>query len=380
MGNPKRIHDVTSRQKLFVSLRSGQSVTRMRFTPSRIVVLLVTLGTVGLFPSRGLAADQHNQSKVLPVPVEQTDPDYPPSLKVAGIEGKVVVEFIVSDIGLVTSAHAHQSTHPGFEEAAVAAVKQWLFEPGMKNGTATAMRMRVPVIFTIPPDFISTTLLEIPPGNRPTEWTYDTMPRMQTTAKGVYPFGALLLNERPTIESVIVINTEGRISKVIWPQDTSEEFRGAVHALMDVLKLTPAKRDGKAVETGMRLRLEFNPYNGDVRIDDSAAAILKRLRIEGTQAHFESVDDLDTPLIASNKTTPAFPSWLSDDMRTGAALIEYYVDAEGRAQLPRIVSASDPAFGYAACQAVAQWQFNPPTKDGQPVIVKVRVPFEFTRE
>jgi outer membrane biosynthesis protein TonB len=46
-------------------------------------------------------------------------------------------------------------------------------------------------------------------------------------------------------------------------------------------------------------------------------------------------------------------------------------------RLPRIISATDPAFGFAAAQAVFGWQFKPPTKGGQPVVTKVRIPFGF---
>jgi TonB family protein len=57
--------------------------------------------------------------------------------------------------------------------------------------------------------------------------------------------------------------------------------------------------------------------------------------------------------------------------------VEILIDGDGVVCLPRIVSASDPAFGAAAAQAVFGWQFKPPTKAGQPVLTRVRIPFEF---
>jgi outer membrane biosynthesis protein TonB len=41
------------------------------------------------------------------------------------------------------------------------------------------------------------------------------------------------------------------------------------------------------------------------------------------------------------------------------------------------MSASEPAFGYAAIQAVAFWRFEPPLAKGKPVVVRARVPFNF---
>ena len=63
---------------------------------------------------------------------------------------------------------------------------------------------------------------------------------------------------------------------------------------------------------------------------------------------------------------------------TGSAEIEFIIDREGRARLPRIVSASREEFGWAAATAIAQWVFDPPKKNGQPVDTRVRIPVSFT--
>ena len=67
-------------------------------------------------------------------------------------------------------------------------------------------------------------------------------------------------------------------------------------------------------------------------------------------------------------------------MDRGEARIEVLIDEEGKVRLPRIVEATDPAFGYAAVQAVTEWRFEPPTAAGKPAIVRVLVPFDFALE
>jgi TonB family protein len=67
-------------------------------------------------------------------------------------------------------------------------------------------------------------------------------------------------------------------------------------------------------------------------------------------------------------------------MNSGEALIEFLVDEEGRARLPRMVEATHEAFAYAAMQSIASWRFEPPQRGGRDVIVRVRVPLKFTRE
>jgi TonB family protein len=74
---------------------------------------------------------------------------------------------------------------------------------------------------------------------------------------------------------------------------------------------------------------------------------------------------------------PRFPLALDGKVATGEALIEFLVDEEGRARLPRIKSRSDEAFGYAAMQGVSSWRFEVPTYGGRAAIVRVQVPVTF---
>jgi protein TonB len=61
--------------------------------------------------------------------------------------GKVTVIFVVDERGRVENPIVRQSSDPIFERAALAAVKQWKFEPGKRNGRPVQFRMLVPVIF-----------------------------------------------------------------------------------------------------------------------------------------------------------------------------------------------------------------------------------------
>jgi protein TonB len=87
-----------------------------------------------------------------PTAVYQSTPPYPFDLKRQGIEGSVMVEFIVDAKGEVVQAKALTSTHPGFEESAVVGVLKWKFKPGRKGGRNVATRMMVPIKFTITED------------------------------------------------------------------------------------------------------------------------------------------------------------------------------------------------------------------------------------
>ena len=84
----------------------------------------------------------------IPEPVFQPAPIYPISMKREGATATVVLEFIVDMQGRVVNAIATESTHRGFEEAAVMGVQKWKFRAGVRGGRKVNTRMRVPIVFT----------------------------------------------------------------------------------------------------------------------------------------------------------------------------------------------------------------------------------------
>jgi len=59
----------------------------------------------------------------------------------------VNILFVVDVRGAVENPVVQSSTDASFDKAALAAVKQWKFEPGRRNGQAVRFRMRVPITF-----------------------------------------------------------------------------------------------------------------------------------------------------------------------------------------------------------------------------------------
>lgn len=61
--------------------------------------------------------------------------------------GLVHVIFVVDERGKVIEPTVQSSTDAVFNSAALAAVKQWKFEPGKRSGQPVRTRMRVPITF-----------------------------------------------------------------------------------------------------------------------------------------------------------------------------------------------------------------------------------------
>jgi protein TonB len=82
-----------------------------------------------------------------PRPVHQVAGAYPAEMRARNVEGVVTLIFIVDDTGRVVNPRVEKSSHPQFEAPALAAVRQWKFEPAIKAGQRVSCRMRVPIRF-----------------------------------------------------------------------------------------------------------------------------------------------------------------------------------------------------------------------------------------
>lgn len=74
---------------------------------------------------------------------------YPDRARKAGIEGRVIVQFIVTENGTVEDPRVIRSIGGGCDEEAVRAVSQARFEPGRQRGKAVRVQYSLPVIFKL---------------------------------------------------------------------------------------------------------------------------------------------------------------------------------------------------------------------------------------
>jgi TonB family protein len=80
-------------------------------------------------------------------------PSYPKIAFEQSIGGKVVVRVDIDAEGKATNVRVLEATPAGvFDEATVAAAKQWTFEPAIRNGKAVASALKVPVTFAMDDD------------------------------------------------------------------------------------------------------------------------------------------------------------------------------------------------------------------------------------
>lgn len=74
---------------------------------------------------------------------------YPNIARRAGIEGQVVIQFVVDESGNVSDLHILRDIGGGTGEAAMAAIQNTQWEPGRQRGRAVPVRFQVPIRFVL---------------------------------------------------------------------------------------------------------------------------------------------------------------------------------------------------------------------------------------
>jgi TonB family protein len=91
-------------------------------------------------------------------------------------------------------------------------------------------------------------------------------------------------------------------------------------------------------------------------------------------------DDLSQPA-ATRKVDPAYPLQLMRENVAGTVILYAVIHADGTVGNVRVLRGVDERLDRFASEAIAQWQFQPATKNGSPVDVEAtfQIPFRPAR-
>lgn len=79
-----------------------------------------------------------------PVPLHRVQPEYPGDMKRLRKSASVQLVFVIDETGTVVDWEIEESSNQRFNESALAAIKQWVFKPGIKDGEPVKTRVHIP--------------------------------------------------------------------------------------------------------------------------------------------------------------------------------------------------------------------------------------------
>lgn len=87
-----------------------------------------------------------------PVPVRMVPPKYPVEMRKEGTSGVVTITCVIDEKGNVTEPTVEKATNDAFRQPALDALRKWKFKPAKKGGTPVALKVSIPIQFTMNDD------------------------------------------------------------------------------------------------------------------------------------------------------------------------------------------------------------------------------------
>jgi protein TonB len=106
--------------------------------------IIIALAAIGL-----AAAQEPGIGKTMPKILQRVEPAYTKEASAAKIQGAVILTVVVGADGVARDIQVKQSLDPGLDVNAVAAVQQWKFQPGTKDGQAVDTKATIEVNFKL---------------------------------------------------------------------------------------------------------------------------------------------------------------------------------------------------------------------------------------
>jgi periplasmic protein TonB len=108
-------------------------------------------GVVQVDKTRDLQVEvfEEGETDERPIPVQTTPVDYPLAARERGIEGKLVVFFVIGHDGKVKSIDVKESPSPIITREAKRTIAKWRFKPGKKKGIPVNVRAKKEINFVL---------------------------------------------------------------------------------------------------------------------------------------------------------------------------------------------------------------------------------------
>jgi TonB family protein len=299
---------------------------------------------------------------------------YPDILIKRLLRGEAVFKCLVGTDGRARSCRIVGANHPDFVQPALAALAEWVFEPARQGDLAIEAEAEGLMTFDQLPasraEMLAANDLTAPDGQSPA-----LQPEPVTLLDPVWPFDEAMMGEAGWALAEFTISNRGAVTEVEIKEASAAPYGHALAAALHHGQFVPAVKDGQHEPVRLRSRATFVAVApGAEDVADPRQRVLQAMR-QGTIGGAKGLDEKLTPLFRVQPVYP--PALLARDRPSGTAEIECIIDRPGRVRLPRIVAASDEAFGRSAATALSAWVFKAPVRAGEPVDVRVRIPFKF---
>ncbi len=240
--------DVMSKRRLILTVCAVAALT-----------LAAGIASIRAFPlSSPAAAPEETKTAGKPALkiVKKQNPVYPPSAKVGGIEGTVVLQCTVVKDGSVSEVKV-VSGKPELAESATQAVKQWQFAPPDKAPVIT----KIEINYTLADKNAGATIDEIVVNaNESRKAVIVTKPVIIYKPDPAYTPEAKAAKVQGTVKLRVTIEADGTVGDVKLVQSLEKSLDQSAVDTVKTWKFRPGKKDGKPVVVNSDIEINFKLY------------------------------------------------------------------------------------------------------------------------
>lgn len=178
---------------------------------------------------------------------------------------------------------------------------------------------------------------------------------------------------------VLDVDAAGRITDLLVTAASHQELiRPCVEAVRQ-WRFRPARHEREPVAA--QLKLTINLTQSGAVVTRTAAEMVGEWteRLAGHRMEYELCrpSEVDRPLVALTRKSPEYARDAESIGVGGRVRVFFYVDETGQVRLPAVAPEIHPYLASMAIEAMRGWKFEPPTRQGRPVLVAAVQDFYF---
>jgi len=314
--------------------------------------------------------------------LQKTEPEYSEEARIAGLEGAVTLTGTITEQGVPRDIRVTGSLGFGLDEKALAAIQQWRFTPGTRQGQPVPVDMTIPVDFRLPDKQSRWHLIRA-------EFTPPEGASRPQFSKTNYPYGVgISLN---AFEEAIVIRAIGREATATVAFDVDEhglpvnlQVLNASHpiwgpeavAIVREWEFVPGMKYGAPVSVLCTVDLVWGPTNLSAQGLQWAVA---QMSVPSTPPTLDSIHSVtSSPVVVYRGADPSYTQEARKAGLQGTVQVSFMIGEDGVPQNLRVISPLGLGLDERAIESVSQWRFQPVVLNGQPFRIGTTISVTFS--
>jgi TonB family protein len=208
--------------------------------------------------------------------------------------------------------------------------------------------------------------------------------KVHQTEEAAYPSSLVPLGIKSGSASVaIAVDDAGQLTDYLVTAYTHPAFADSAVAAIRKWKFEPAMIRGFPRNSKSDLTFRFQ-LEGVVVMTMTSLSYEEMLHMRlapGSMAYSAcTLGELDRIPNPTKIVNPVYTNQIARSSKGGHVAVGFYIDEQGRVRMPSVSLETNEAneeLAAIAVTAVSQWQFDPPTSKGRPVLVLAKQDFNF---